>query len=385
MQPEAPPESVQHDPGVSVHTVAPGAERFTARGSHFVIETSVPDPTIRRKDWHRILPTVVGKNVNATDMLFLDTETTGLDRGTGTHVFLVGLGYFSGDAFHVQQHFSRDLHEEPSLLWDIEQLMREFSVLVTFNGRGFDWPMLSTRFILHGHRDVPELNHWDLLTSSRRVWRHRLRDCSLGSLERSILGVQRFGDVPGYLIPDLYFDYLRSRDARPLRPVFSHNQEDIVSLARLADRLLQTEQDPFSSLDHPVDQVSYGVYLLNQGDLDRAQALIRPNLHLATLDDDLRFRASSLLANSYKRNGQCGIAIEIWFEMLAHRWDSAERILHPLVELAKAHEHRLGDVRTARHFVERAMNLASLYDWRESHAALTHRHRRLLRRLNKQS
>jgi uncharacterized protein len=388
MQPEvteSPEPAAAEPPGVPIDLVTPGCERQTHSGSHFLVKTSVPAPDADYSSWPASLKRVVDASVNHEDILFLDTETTGLDRGTGTHVFLIGLGYFSGDEFHVEQHFLRDLHEEPSMLADINDTLRDHAVLVTFNGRGFDWPMITTRLILHGFRDLPELPHWDLLTSSRRVWRNRLRDCSLGSLERRILNIQRYGDVPGYMIPDLYFDYLRTRDARPLKPVFSHNQEDIVSLARLADILLCAERDPVTSLNHPVDQVSFGLYLLNHGDLERADALIRPNLDAADLEPDLRFRSMSLLAQEYRRRIKLSHSIAIWELMLGYRWQHVDHYLHPLVELAKVHEHRLRDFNTAIRYTERALNLIELHGGRGKRDELNHRYARLRRRMMNQS
>ncbi len=371
--------------GVPIDAVTPGTERQTQSGSHYVVESSVSVPELAVDEWRETIDRVLGSCVNHDDILFLDTETTGLDRGTGTHVFLIGLGYFSGDQVQVEQHFLRDLHEEPSMLADVEYSIRHHAALVTFNGRGFDWPIISNRLILHGHRDIPERPHWDLLTSSRRVWRNRLNDCSLGSLERRILNVERFGDVPGYLIPQLYFDYLRDRDARPLKSVFSHNQEDIVSLAKLADILLCAERDPAASLQHPVDRVSFGLHLLNRGEIARADALIRQNTSRPEIDEELRFRALSGLALQYRRLGQWTAACELWELMLTFRWTHIDHYLHPLVELAKVHEHRMCDFRTAMRYTERALNLVELHGGRGVRDELNHRLARLRRRTMNQS
>jgi uncharacterized protein len=387
MQPETGSQNLPVDVGVPVGQVTAGADRKTARGNHFVIELPGADPTDGRFRQHsRLIPESLtgaysrSQSLSAEHILFLDTETTGLDRGTGTHVFLVGIGYFAGDQFHVQQHFLRDLYEEASLLCELDNIVRNFPVLVTFNGRGFDWPLLTNRFILHGYRNIPELVHWDLLTSSRRVWRNRLRDCSLGSLERNILDVHRYGDVPGYLIPALYFDYLRSKDARPLRPIFSHNHEDIVSLARLADLILRTEQNPLIELSNPIDRVSYGMYLMNYGDPSLGERLIEPELQSHGIQSDLRFRAAKTLADNYKRSRHWSNVVEIWRAMLQHESHTPEQSLFPLVELAKVFEHRLKDHSQAIRYVERAMNLCELNSWTEPRNDLMHRLDRLHRR-----
>jgi uncharacterized protein len=295
-------------------------------------------------------------------------------------VFLTGIGYFDGSGFRVLQYFIRDLYEEASLLHDFAELLRHFPVVVSFNGRAFDWPMLYNRFILNGHRDLPEFTHWDLLTFSRRVWRNRLRDCSLGSLERNVLGVERFGDVPGYLIPQIYFDYLRTKDARPLRPVFSHNHEDIVSLARLADLLLAAENDPLRTLIHGVDQLSYGLHLLEIGEITTSEQLILPNLDVPEASPNLRARAYRTLAVCYRRQRRWADAVALWQRMNRQQWHDTDAVLYPIVELAKFYEHRQRDVSAALRLTEQALNIAALHGQDYALQDLNHRYARLVRK-----
>jgi uncharacterized protein len=387
MDPEAVREPTYVPVGVPIEQVVPGRERVTDHGSHYLIEAVVDDPTrpgfrdVCSEALIRVLGTSsLGDRIPHSDVLFLDTETTGLDRGTGTHVFLVGVGYFDSEAFVVRQYFIRDLHEEASMLHDLAELLDHFPVMSTFNGRAFDWPLLYNRFILHGYREVPELAHWDLLPPSRRVWKRRLRDCSLGNLERNVLGIQRYGDVPGFLIPQLYFDYLRDRDARPLLPVFSHNQEDIVSLARLADRLLATELDPVTSLEDPVDRLCYGLHLLSHGDPRTGVELVNENLDSPMIDSDLRGRAFRALASHFKREGKLDEAVALWMKMDGYSWTSPDTAIYPLIELAKVYEHKFRDFHAAIHWVERAINLTAIRGWYEYRPELAHRYARLQRR-----
>jgi uncharacterized protein len=390
MQPETGPKPALRPTGSPIEAVTAGRERTTSQGVHFLVESALPDPTEAAATWDELLHLMLsdspgaGSRPAAGDILFLDTETTGLDRAVGTHVFLVGLGYFAGDQFRVEQHFLRDLHEEPSMLSDLSQFIRQFKVLITFNGRGFDWPMLTTRFIMNGYRELPVLAHWDLLHSSRRLWRNRLRDCSLGSLERQILGVNRIDDVPGSMIPDLYFDYLRTRDARPLAPVFKHNHVDIVSLAKLAERLLFTADDPHAWIDHPIDQVSYGVFLIKQGRVEPAIELIHPNLDSPVLSEGLRFQAYALLIDQFKRRRRWNDAVDLCIRMTRYSWSAPEQKIYPLVELAKHAEHREHDFSRAIVFVERAVRLTDLNGWNGSvRDELIHRYARLQRRLDR--
>src|SRR5262249_39693229 len=117
-------------------------------------------------------------------LLFLDTETTGLAGGTGTYAFLVGVGFFDTDGFEVRQYFMRDLDEEAALLAALDSLFRDFDGIVTYNGTGFDLPLLETRFVLARRHWSDDRLHLDLLRAARRLWSTRLHDCRLGTLEQ---------------------------------------------------------------------------------------------------------------------------------------------------------------------------------------------------------
>src|SRR5256712_4201537 len=153
-------------------------------------------------------------------LLFLDTEATGLAGGTGTYAFLVGVGHLDCDRVVVAQYFMRDFDEEPALLAALVPLLEQATGVVTFNGSGFYLPPLVTRFVLARRRWPALLPHLDLLRPARRVFTARCADCRLTPLEREVIGFEREGDVPGALIPALYFDFLRSRRAPPPAPGF---------------------------------------------------------------------------------------------------------------------------------------------------------------------
>jgi len=194
--------------------------------------------------------------------IFFDIETTGLGTGSGTYAFMVGFGTFEGGQFCLRQYLMRDYDEEGALLYLLSEQMRSHAWWVTFNGRSFDLPVLQTRFICGGHPEMPlaRAPHLDLLYPARRLWRKRLRSCALSSLETHVLGLTRESDVPGWLIPDLYFDYLRHGEAYPLCQVFVHNALDILSLVTLAARINTIMRDPpASTAEHPTDTYSLGV------------------------------------------------------------------------------------------------------------------------------
>ena len=146
---------------------------------------------------------------------FLDTETTGLAGGSGTCAFLVGIGRITPEGFRVRQFFMRDYCEEASLLDAVSRHLAPFRVLITYNGRSFDQPLLETRYRLNRSRPpFGKLEHLDLLHGARRLWKLRYESCRLVDLETQVLGFERDGDVPGALIPYLYFEYLRTRPGR---------------------------------------------------------------------------------------------------------------------------------------------------------------------------
>src|SRR6266851_10308629 len=178
--------------------------------------------------------------------LFLDTETTGLAGGTGTYAFLVGIAWWDSGGLQVEQFFMRDLDEEHSLLLELSERMKKRPVLVTFNGKSFDWPLLESRFTMT--RSIPAFSpklHLDLLHPARQLWRLRLGSVRLKDLERHILGGDdrsldwsRHDDIDSSLIPQMYFDYLRGGAAEPLVGIFRHNQMDLRGLAALAGTIL---------------------------------------------------------------------------------------------------------------------------------------------------
>src|SRR5437867_9893065 len=190
--------------------------------------------------------------------LFLDTETTGLAGGTGTYAFLVGLAWWDAGGLQAEQFFMRDFAEEHALLHELSQRVAERPVLVTFNGKSFDWPLLENRFTMTRSIAVPKLEaHLDLLHAARALWKLRLGSVRLVELERHVLdaprlGWQRDNDVSSALIPQFYFDYLRGGPVEPLAAVVRHNQMDLRGLAALFGKinaLLSQQTDAAHEID----------------------------------------------------------------------------------------------------------------------------------------
>ncbi|MGI8704057.1 MAG: ribonuclease H-like domain-containing protein [Candidatus Limnocylindrales bacterium] len=170
-------------------------------------------------------------------LVCLDTETTGLGTGTGTLAFLAGLGWWEGDTYRLRQMILPDHADEPAFLSAVQSSIPPDAWLVTYNGRGFDWPLLLTRFRLHARPEPVTAGHLDLLPIARQLWRHRLGDARLRTVEAGVAGVRRRHDLPGALIPARYFAYLRTGRGDLLSEVARHNRQDVLSLALLLARL----------------------------------------------------------------------------------------------------------------------------------------------------
>jgi uncharacterized protein YprB with RNaseH-like and TPR domain len=311
-------------------------------------------------------------------LLFLDTETTGLAGGTGTYAFLVGAGWVQEDRFIVVQHFMRDLDEEPALLHALAPLLEQASGLVTYNGTGFDVPLLETRFVLARRRWPGLLGHVDLLRSARRVWSSRFEDCRLSTLEREVLGLVREDDVPGALIPTLYFDFLRYRRAAPLARVFAHNRADVLSLAALLGWLTRAIQSTEDTLP-PGDLAGLG-RLCERVDLERSAHYYRSALR-AGLDGPEGHRVRLRLALWEKRCARWEAACALWRDATGTTGFDPR----PWEELAKYHEHRSRDLPAAHAIVLEALELATTAVASSAAlAALLHRRDRLERRLGRE-
>jgi uncharacterized protein len=225
-----------------------GESRANRLGGHIRVQRRFDQPQAEPIDPGVLQLVAPGSGDAACDIgqwLFLDTETTGLSGGTGTYAFLVGIGWWEEDGFVVEQFFMRNHGEEPSLLLDLLERLNQRRVLVTFNGKSFDWPLLQTRFQMTRVGAAPKpLAHLDLLHPARQIWRLSLQSVALTQLERHILHFDRGEDIPSATIPQRYFDFLRGAPAEAMAEVFHHNQMDLCGLAALALRITGVLEDP---------------------------------------------------------------------------------------------------------------------------------------------
>jgi tetratricopeptide (TPR) repeat protein len=312
---------------------------------------------------------------------FLDTETSGLAGGTGTYAFMVGIARFVDDQFVLRQFFMRDPAEEPAMLEAIAQFLAPAQALVTFNGKAFDAPLLRTRYRLH-HIPVPYEGyaHLDLLPLARRLWRDRLESRALKYLEQHVLGMTRsIEEVQGYEVPWLYFDYLRTGDARPLAGVFYHNAMDVVAMAALLTHLNEMIQNPYDGcVEYGLDFVALGKLFEDLGHWEQAARLFERGLELDLTESDFGL-AVKRLAALQKRRGDFDEAVRLWEEAAENGH------IYAHIEMAKYYEHKCRDVKNALQWTLSALDhveQADLPAYMRKHwlGEITHRLARLERK-----
>ena len=288
--------------------------------------------------------------------LFLDTETTGLAGGTGTYAFLIGLAWWDAGALQVEQLFMRDFGEEHAILHEVAARLAERPVLVTFNGKSFDWPLLENRFTMTRSIAVPRLAaHLDLLHPARALWKLRLGSVRLVELERHVLDATRMGwhreeDVLAALIPQHYFDYLRGGPAEPLAAVVRHNQMDLRGLAALVgkiDALLTRDNGPDVE---SLDLFGLSRYLQRRGDSQRAHSTCTQAIDLG-LPKEYDRQARRELALLAKRRGEHEQAAKLWHELAGD--ESAG--VYACVQLAIYYERRAKRLEAALEFARLAL------------------------------
>jgi len=373
---------------VPLEELVEGMRIENVRGEFFLVESSV-HLEIRHGDvplsrFHAIEPGTIGvltaepelESFDLRRAVFLDTETTGLAGGAGTAAFLIGIGWVDGERFRVRQYFMRDYHEEGALLHALAEELKRFDRLVTFNGKMFDVPLLDARFRLNrGRFPLSGAPHLDLLHPARRLWKARLESCRLQSLEAELMGLRRHGDIAGEEIPNVYFDWVRRRDARMLARVFEHNRQDIVSLAALAVLACQWVEDGQAEDARDIYSLAR---VLERGRL-YARSEAEYQRALAAGSELVRGPALLRLAWRAKRAGEYERAAELW----AEAGEAGE--VEGWRELAMHHEHRSRSFDRALEAVERGLALVEPLAERDRRAwhqaeALVRRKRRIRRK-----
>ncbi len=352
----------------AIDQVLDGRLHLTEFGNAFVVETTYPSDYRHGRATLALstsLKTIAEwarderlAQTGPEQLVFLDTETTGLAGGTGTYAFLIGAGRFDGKGFRLVQFFMRDPIEEAALLAALVEFLDGCGALVTFNGKSFDVPLLSTRYVVNGHESpLASFAHVDLLPLARRLWRERLESRALSSLEKHILGAVRAeADVPGREIPQMYFDYLQTGDARPLTRVFYHNAMDVLAMVALLNHIAQMLDDPLNFVaHHALDLIAIGNLFQRLGRLDEAARTYARALEL-DLSEEIFRRTAARLSLVEKSRGEFLSATALWR-------DAARRHeIYAHVELAKYYEHKIRDYAEAADWTRTALAIVTSRD-----------------------
>ena len=298
----------------------------------------------------------VGQALPAEQLVFLDTETTGLAGGTGTVAFLLGVGRIDGDELHLRQFFLTGFRGEAALLQEAAAWTAGRPYLVTFNGKSFDVPLLTTRYRLARLPDpFAALHHVDLFHPTRRAFSRQWPDCRLQTAEQRLLGFQRAHDLPAHLVPETWFAFVRRGTTHRLPDLLAHNRWDLVSLVALLPALTEAFSTP---AERGADVVAIARYWCMRGDEGTALA------HLQAHERQLDTTGLLDLALLYKRRQLWDCAVSIWQRL-------AERQCVPALEhLAKYYEHVQHDYRAALALTHR---LQALEQYNTAHLRRVHR------------
>lgn len=295
---------------------------------------------------HSLLHPLSAKGYQPTDLFFFDTETTGLGGGVGNTIFLLGYAFIDNDEIVVKQHLLPEPGGEIPLYHSFLKSV-DYTTLVTYNGKAFDWPQVKTRHTLIREHvpKLPAFGHFDLLHASRRLWKDKLPSVKLTIVEKEILGIEREEDVPGYLAPIIYFDFLQSKQLDGIVKVMEHNEEDVLSLIILYTHIsyqllgLDTNQTDREKL-----AVGKWYSALNERDA----AIQVYEKAITNLRGREKWKGMYELATQYKKQKKRDMAVAIWQEII-EQGDGIEKI-DACIELAKVQEHVNKDFEKALQF-----------------------------------
>jgi uncharacterized protein YprB with RNaseH-like and TPR domain len=302
--------------------------------------------------------------------LYVDTETTGLAGGTGTVPFLIGLAWYDAAAgvFVLEQALLRRLGEEGPILALVATRVAEASMIVSFNGKAFDLPLLRTRFVMNRVSAPAEPPHLDLVHVARRIHKTRLRSRTLVAIEEQVLGRARLDDVSGGDIVATYMHFLRTGDEAALAGVVEHNAADVLAMVALVglygERLdsAPVSMGPVNALDG-ADLAGAARTLRRAGALDLAADLAE-----IALARGGGIEARRALGDIAKARGDKARALASFEALAAEVDDPAVRL-----ELCKLYEHHVRDFASALALAERGTG--------EHDEAATRRRQRLAKKL----
>lgn len=281
------------------------------------------------------------------ECIFIDTETTGLSQSAGTFAFMVGVGFIQEDYFLIRQYFLRNPGEEAAMLLNLSNLLEKYNTLVSYNGISFDIPILLNRYIIYRMpHNLRNKKHLDLLKYSRSIWRYQFEDRSLKSIESKVLSYKRTSEeVPGWMAPEIYRDFLRTGNYSQIQGVLYHNAMDVVSLAALITKV----DNVFSSsaeYEDQFDTVNFALAKLYDKNNEKliAVKIYEKAINQINIPHEYKIKAIMALSQIYKRDRKYSQAISLWIK--ASEMDNIDA----MIELAKYYEHREKNITLAIYY-----------------------------------
>jgi uncharacterized protein YprB with RNaseH-like and TPR domain len=293
----------------------------------------------------------------AEELFFFDTETTGLGGGVGNTIFLLGYASISGDSLILRQHILPNPGAEVPLYQSFLEKVN-YKTLVTYNGKSFDWPQVKTRHTLVREHvpKLPQFGHFDLFHAARRLWKHKLDRLKLAVVEKEVLGVERVDDIPGFLAPMIYFEFIDSKQPDGMLGILKHNEIDILSLVTLYTHITFQLCGTDTSQTRP-ESFEVGRWFASLGEQNEAEKVLTM---LANGSDFTSYQAKHALAIQHKKERDWERARKLFSDVV----DSGDKpmMLDACLELTKIHEHRLKDYQLALDYCQKAIMIVSQFE-----------------------
>ncbi|MGF6948677.1 uncharacterized protein YprB with RNaseH-like and TPR domain [Neobacillus sp. B4I6] len=293
----------------------------------------------------------------AEELFFFDTETTGLSGGVGNTIFLLGYASISGDSLILRQHILPNPGAEVPLYQSFLEKVN-YKTLVTYNGKSFDWPQVKTRHTLVREHvpKLPQFGHFDLFHAARRLWKHKLDRLKLAVVEKEVLGVERVDDIPGFLAPMIYFEFIDSKQPDGMLGILKHNEIDILSLVTLYTHITFQLCGTDTSQTRP-ESFEVGRWFASLGEQNEAEKVLTK---LANGSDFTSYKAKHALAIQHKKERDWERARKLFSDVV----DSGDKsmMLDACLELTKIHEHRLKDYQLALDYCQKAIMIVSQFE-----------------------
>ncbi|MCM3724358.1 ribonuclease H-like domain-containing protein [Neobacillus cucumis] len=298
-----------------------------------------------------IIHPLSSKGHRVEELFFFDTETTGLGGGVGNTIFILGYASVLGDELILRQHILPNPGAEVPLYQSFLEKVN-YRTLVTYNGKSFDWPQVKTRHTLVREHvpKLPAFGHFDLFHAARRLWKHKLDRLKLSIVEKEVLGVERLDDIPGYLAPIIYFDFIESKRPDGMIGILKHNEIDILSLVTLYTHLTFQITGTDRNQSRP-ETYEVGRWFASLGETEQAKKVLTS---LTKEQDITSTKAKLILAYQQKKERNWKLAKELFLEVVES--EDLQIRTEACVELSKIFEHRLKDLSKAIRYCQEAIN-----------------------------